>query len=332
MRAESWVLAMGLVAGACTALTDAALEDKPSVGDTMSTTTTQSGGGGSGGGGAPCGTDEGSCLDGLDDDCDDLIDCADPDCVDYTCATFPRGSRPVKPVAAPGDCEGELTVLDVADCSACGCTPDDVGTCTHEVLLYDNAACAGAPIDQQVVPTGADACDETPATAAGASETIGASAIALGLGDASCSADGATAPAASAYFCAAQPGGGCEGDQVCVPDAGLSCALLAGDVACPSPFDQKTLVRERNGATTCDCDCASGTQTCPTDDHVHAFVGAGCTGTKFDVQPGGCVDTLLVTVESVNNHSAVIAATAAQCANVSTPSVASPVQTLCCPR
>ncbi|UJR84918.1 hypothetical protein [Sandaracinus amylolyticus] len=122
-----------------------------------------------------CATNETACDDGEDEDCDDLVDCADPDCLAVTCDD---GSACTSDDACTSDgtCDGTSIECDDGEvCTADSCDPstgcahdpveggcDDGSACTESDTCVEGA-CVGTAItcDDGNVCTD-DACD--PAT------------------------------------------------------------------------------------------------------------------------------------------------------------------------
>lgn len=101
--------------------------------------------------GPPCADAEASCADGVDDDCDDLIDCDDPDCLGLPCddgvwcnGTETCGEGACEPAAArcPMGCdEDAMTCAACAADADCGAPGDVVwdGPCRYDGVC-DEAA------------------------------------------------------------------------------------------------------------------------------------------------------------------------------------------------
>jgi hypothetical protein len=212
-------------------------------------------GGGSPGGdggtsGGPCvNTGPEVCDDGIDNDCDGRIDCADGACGPrYTCAdrapddwqviALAEGSRPGCP-AGFGESKDVRTVTGNTGPAVCGCA------------CGGGTACAAAGIavgfDNDV---GCDATNQTFAVRSqcerlqGNGFSIGTNTFARAvMGNAgACPANpqGTLPPVRDSRTCALpKVGGGCGSAQVCVPRTSnvyAVCVTKPGSVACPGAF------------------------------------------------------------------------------------------------
>jgi hypothetical protein len=104
-----------------------------------------------------------NCSNGLDDDRDGNIDCADSDCVAFTCAPRVPGGGWVGPLSiwqgygAPATCTGAngfptevinamtgVSTPGASSCPSCACgSPQGVSCQVGSVLLFNNDACSG---------------------------------------------------------------------------------------------------------------------------------------------------------------------------------------------
>lgn len=278
--------------------------------------------GGTGGAGGGCIPVDEECTNGVDDDCDDEVDCDDPDCTaaGYICKEIPDGAKRVAVASGPGQCVAPLVEVELVECSACECAVEDKGSCTFDVDFYDNDACAGSPVESVEVTPGTVCAEDDLGIEAVNDGTVGAIANPVGLGDNACAAEDPTAPVAPVYLCQVATPGKCTGDGVCAP-AAANCLLFTGDVACPDTMD-KQLVYEPSAATMCTCSCGPGQQDCATNKVTRPFQGEGCEGEKFDlVGDGQCQDTGFNTIESLENKDADVGSLAAGCENTSGPLV-----------
>ncbi|MBI4701862.1 MAG: hypothetical protein HY744_12040 [Deltaproteobacteria bacterium] len=236
--------------------------------------------------GGKCFVDQESCTDGVDDNYDGLVDCADPLCSGYYCvAPVPNGwSGPAKlyvgggPAPAcggpwPGSTAGGEGALSApaATCAACGCgAPSGMSCGVGSTALWNSHTCDN--LLGTVTPPAPNVCK---GFSVGALDSaMGNKATTLG---GSCQPAGGEATAAPATFAnqallctGASTGAGC-GSNVCAPKPGQSyatCVHKSGDVACPgSPYTVKYVIYESVSDTrACTaCTCA-------------APVGAACPG------------------------------------------------------
>jgi hypothetical protein len=84
----------------------------------------------------PTESSELSCDDGVDNDCDLLVDCADPDCVGQPCDDADPHTK-ADQCSSAGVCEGQ-PCTDVWVCDQCG-----TGQC-HDVLIHEDPGCGCA--------------------------------------------------------------------------------------------------------------------------------------------------------------------------------------------
>jgi hypothetical protein len=232
-------------------------------------TSSSSAGGGTGasssssaGGGEVCGN-------GVDDDGNGLVDCADPACSNagFTCAAPPIGWQgPATLVDDPGSnaaCPagfpeailrgGSAVAGAVAACSACTCGAPAPACQMSPLVIYDNPACKGSSMSiasppgqctpvlgdvqgvMQLPPIGSSTCAPSPVTAVLPPPKW-------------------TTPRLA---CGAAAGGGCSGGSSCAPPGGPWCVFHDGDQACPAAFSQKHLLGDATDLRGCGaCSCA----------------------------------------------------------------------------
>lgn len=248
------------------------------------------------------------CTNGVDDNADGKIDCADPICTGATFGCEPTQSGWTGPVAAyvgssPPSCGGVFTELvfsgktnlsaDDATCSACTCPPS--GSCGNaDVSFVANAAgdpCVASACEQNVltVPSSGACTAAVSCTTSAAVEAVFDAT--LGAGNAACapSQQSPTIPPAAwddVVVCA-QPalGAGCGANEGCVavPPPPLSpklCLVHADVMDCPAgPYSQKTVAygstADDRGCTACSC----GSPTC--SGTLTVYDNIGCN-TNFD--------------------------------------------------
>jgi hypothetical protein len=228
-----------------------------------------------------------NCANGTDDDCNGLVDCADPACQEgFTCVeATPAGwsgpgiffassdattaSLPACPPAYSVD-----AVDGVNDPSAppaacqCACGPPSGVACTPSVSFYYDSACAN------LCETESLSLNACVASCAGA-QTMSVSLQLSGSGG--CAPRPSTqVPTATwgstARVCApakASAGSGCSAGQICVAkppspfDSG-ACFWQSGAVSCPDPSDTRyvyfasTNPTDNRGCSACTCSAAQG--------------------------------------------------------------------------
>jgi hypothetical protein len=252
------------------------------------------------------------CTNGVDDDGDGDVDCADSDCGRFACtSTVPPGwngpaaffagtpsnapacSAPFGNMAYQG--RGNLT-CPAATCSSCSCgAPKDV-TCAPPPLTWFGSSCgSGAAGSTSTGCTRAGAVDEGHLDVGPAGPASGGACVPSG-GDPS--RVGATW-GASATACAPQGllTGGCRANQLCAPRPGSPfesrlCIWAAGALPCPSGYDHDRRVfysgaSDTRACAACTCGDPTGVScggtvllysdaSCPADAPASAPLGATC--------------------------------------------------------
>jgi hypothetical protein len=254
--------------------------------------------------GAPstCAPLETNCLDGIDNDCNGLVDCADPACTaGYTCvapaagwtgyALYDDTRAAACPSTYPTQADTfEGMIFSPASCGACACTAggatcgpsnltceDDGGACTASMAIASLTASCTA-LGAGLAADGTTMCAASAPTA-----TAG-----------SCAASGGAASLSAVSFsklsrtCTATtgPGGGCTGAQVCVakPAAGSHGVCVSqpvsGSALCPSGYAHAFVVvptatsyDDTRACTSCSCGGVSGASCSAT---ATLFGGADC--------------------------------------------------------
>ncbi len=230
------------------------------------------------------------CTDGADDDCDELVDCADPDCGAGTVCRPAAGLCDVPEacdgvtVECPPDLKQELGAVCRSGVGACdlGETCDGVAVdCPADGMQLAGFSCRAATADCDA----AEVCTGTTADCpTDVRHDLGAVCrSAAGPCDEQESCDGVSSSCPSDGRVAA--------GQLCRPAAGI-CGLDAqcdgNDVLCPANAAVGAGVVCRSAVDACDvtevCDGASAA--CPTDEYVAAGIecatGLYCTGLATD--------------------------------------------------
>ncbi len=227
------------------------------------------GGGGDGGGGAaPSGE---LCLNGVDDDGDQLVDCADPECGAFECVAIPAGWQ--GPVAlSTGPCGGDLgaEIYDLitsftaapAECT-CECGAPQNACETFRVRGYTNQTCSNG---QNNLTVSAGAC----ANVSNAIDGKDSFQITLDNNEigGSCQASVETTlpmvASTTQRVCGASAApGGCQ-QGTCGPSTGF-CIFQEGSATCPSGFTQALVAHQSlNDTRACSngCFCGSPAGTC----------------------------------------------------------------------
>jgi hypothetical protein len=196
------------------------------------------------------------CFNGLDDDCDGLPDCADPDCAPTAvCVPRPSGDVGTNVPGAQACPTGFATPTPFgsglqaggASCTGCQCGQSVVTSCSATLTTYFTAAECQAGTNGKVVAT----ISTTDANTCPVPDTNTANVLGAGLSpwnvvSTTCVASGAPVRptpsfATSTSFCKAARVSdvgktGCAAGSVCMPKpaTGGSCVLLADAGACPA--------------------------------------------------------------------------------------------------
>jgi len=250
----SWLVGavvLALIASACTyemPTTEVALDEQGGAGGATSSSS------------GPMGPTE-DCLDGIDNDEDGAIDCADPDCTDgFTCTeALPDGwtrvllergdgEPPAEVPCANGDTPETLFANPAGppECDACACGPIEGGTCQLPGLMcfVNTSNCSGSGIDLTKEVIAAD-CTKP--------DLAGAATISCQLTKPAAVDQGGTCAPSIADFANKSPwtgwvracplttaGAGCQ-DGVCLPKSSassLTCIRKTGSDTCPAGWNQ----------------------------------------------------------------------------------------------
>jgi hypothetical protein len=304
------------------------------------------------------------CNDRIDNDCNGLVDCADPACSaktkcepsvtgGWTLVAYDATATGACP-AGYGNASDVVSLTGGSQPATCGCTcgvnapPSCV---TGTVQLYTSMQ---PPPQCPIFGAGwnqtAGACVDLP-TPQPSKPGSGARVTPLAPQGGSCTATTTAPPpppppTAHGRVCTVQGslGGGCTNGGVCAPSVSggfAICVQQAGDVACPPGYPTKTVVGTsvqdtRACSGTCGC-AANPTATC-TNALMSFFANAGCTGHQLDLTADDKCDT--VNDQPNNNYNswkyqAVVQN--ASCGNpTSTPTPTGGVSlqgthTICCP-
>jgi hypothetical protein len=254
------------------------------AGPTGSVGSGQSGGGanGPGGAGGTGGSPGGeNCTNGIDDNGNNLVDCADPACkMDFSCVDVPaapwRGPIIVfANASAAMSCSGAYGVAAFdggtapmqknVTCNDCTC---DASPCpSFQLEAYSDGNCGNPILMNNVGPIAV--CSQVPAT------TAGSVILTSTAGSGVCGSAGGTVknrPTPTfvdrVLGCApAAVGKGCANGGACAPKTGMAgqtiCVYQSGDInACPSGFTQRTLVyrdiADNRGCDMCTCSLPVG--------------------------------------------------------------------------
>jgi hypothetical protein len=255
------------------------------------------------------------CDDGLDNDCDGMVDCSDTDCtgvLGYACSpAAPAGWTVVvfkndPAVQCPTGYQNPRNVTTSptsanSSCS-CNCGAASADICTKGALSvqFGYNSCASKKFSLTVTG-GCDSIGSLIGTT-GQGFYKDANATGPGVMNAACIATPSAPPALQAtegISCTPSSAGGkgCGNDSACLPkvDAAAWCIEKAGDMPCPdAAFTQRQVVYAKSDVTdnrSCgSCSCMSNAIKC-TNGKFTSFSNAQCSGTGVSLDVGvGCKD------------------------------------------
>jgi hypothetical protein len=239
-----------------------------------------SGGSPTGGTGGVVGNED--CLNGIDDNGDQLVDCNDPQCQEgYRCVATPPagwlgiGWLSIDPVEGCGeDFPNPIGLFDEQQLEAgdaeCGCfCPDPEGVVCHSVLYcYADNNCELEVASMTVSST----CSPFTLNDGSAPMLHSCSASSpFAMGGQCAPAGAVSVPAVFwpevGHACLRDGGGSCDDASVCIPVAPNGaqgpCIAHEGDVGCPEPYTDKTVYfdgssTDTRGCAACTCSSPSG--------------------------------------------------------------------------
>jgi hypothetical protein len=218
------------------------------------------------------------CDDNVDNDCNNLTDCADPACTaGYVCVPpVPTGWNPIWfnaqnrnacPNGYPTANDVAVVLPDSQSCQ-CGCIASPANACSGAYAVRTGNNCGSNPTTV-TGPIGCTAVPGTPALAANAPLQVTAPA-----GPTSCTPQTPQLQGQTAGRACTGPtreGSGCTGNNACVPKgAGFGgstlCIEHAGVAACPGAYASQyfvgTQITDSRTCTACTCSnsgCGTGT-------------------------------------------------------------------------
>jgi hypothetical protein len=237
------------------------------------------------------------CLNGVDDDGDNKVDCEDDDCEQggYQCvANAPAGwggpyayysgdaPAPACPSAFPTlTASGGLNLKYAeASCPVCSCAPPVGAKCQARVVFQNDPSCyqgGNIPVD---------GCTDLPPSS---SDRIKKDEVVVGSCDPVAAGNETIAPFlwdVNRVICgAAEVGAGCSDESVCagkppLPFGSRHCIARAGAHACPTPFAQGFELyggtQDTRSCSACTCDGPKGFLCSST---VTKYTEKGCAGT-----------------------------------------------------
>lgn len=262
------------------------------------------------------------CFNSADDDCDQLIDCADPDCATNVAQclavdTIDNGTPGVS-VGASAACPAGFNQANPLTlrtgptgvaCSGCSCGPAPVTCGAATIFTYSStAACmadAGNTLGDPVMPptlTAAEGCKTPNYVSAVGGLIYGMRVAPMAATMGGCTPSGMATPGALTWastvkFCpTVMRGGGCPQGQVCVPrppsamPAPRVCVSYTGARACPTGTTRLQNADWYTGATDgrtcgpCTCGAPTGGSCAPL--YVHVGNDYTCNPNTADVGAG----------------------------------------------
>lgn len=252
--------------------------------------------GGTAGGGTcePTGAED--CFNGVDDDCNDAVDCEDAACDGPAeCMPATDGADLGYFVYPMESCAAGFTLVAMGkdlqagyECSGCSCSSPTSMLCDVGVMgLMAGTSCPGYTSDGNFKNIYNDRCGPMPSAPNIHYWTI--------RGTAQCNALGTPTLdtpvwAESMNFCRLdRVGSGCGTGQACLPTGtGNLCALTEDDRTCDGDFvDDHGTWHEGfvDGRTCGDCQCGLGTANC-SGAYIGAYTDGGCAGTAVQLGDG----------------------------------------------
>ena len=257
---------------------------------------------------------ESNCSNGIDDDGDGDVDCADSDCsgLGYTCVRpldgwdgpflLRESADNPSPCAAPWGSlylQGGMNASAPSggSCPSCSCEPAVSAACGIDVLLYDQPGCTGNTQPDTFMATGT--CINVGMQSFGPESVKATSDFYVASGSCTPTTTGNESfPPASwttnAIACETSTvGGGCSPDQTCLPPwtEGDLCVAKAGNHTCPQTYPTRVVVEEAivdtRGCTACTCGSPSGS--CAGCEVSVEAPSGGCQGDGEVVSSSACV-------------------------------------------
>jgi hypothetical protein len=261
---------------------------------------------------APCVTGSvEDCTNGIDDNCDGLVDCEDPECSGdagaYSCTILPtkNGWSLVAYQAGSAACPPSFGTTPtpvysnvVGDPDSCGCNCNNVtpATCTGAwAWMTAGATSCGIVPSSGGNPVANGACQNSNGV-----DNLATTDVFQGAPNGvrtvagSCSATVAPTQTplskVTGETCAVLAvGGGCGVGAVCAPKVPSSfsrCSLSTSETKCPTGFDETDLVTGYSDTRGCSgCSCGTVDLGCNVTG-MHFFANTGCTGGSYDMRTG----------------------------------------------
>jgi len=253
---------------------------------------------GTGGGGGPCvATGAEECLNGLDDDCNGDIDCADAACAGpVECVPASENATPSTLLGLGVECPDGYSPVTLqrglsasADCTGCTCVSPQT-YCTSGIYAHGSNQCPSSQYTGLLYNVYSNSCQPLPADRNLYMFNV--------VSFTECTAQGTpTLPPATwgetQVLCVADTvGGGCPSGQQCAPvHSTPSCAITDGATTCSGALPNDTGGQWYTGVTdnrtcsACDCPFNYGSGTCP-NAYITGYQGSNCTGATEQIGNG----------------------------------------------
>jgi len=256
-----------------------------------------------------------NCLNGMDDDCNGDVDCADAACAGpVSCVPAPTGaSLGYFPLMGSTCAAGYEPVtlnqgLSAApQCTGCTCTPD-TADCDASLGPSYPGMCPGFQIDGQTYNVFSSHCEAVLTTS---NSTQVHFYSVRGLATCTAGGTGVLSPPtwdSTRTFCELKAGKGCASGSVCAPQdmmATANCTRLSGAQSCtaalgtsmggapwsPSFTDQRQ----------CHCQCSFGLSSC-SQARIRVYSAGNCTGTSADLDSGAEGDNCALPFKPVSGQ------------------------------
>jgi hypothetical protein len=290
------------------------------------------------------------CFNGVDDDCDGLADCADPDCTGgaspiAACVPDPGSFTAGTTVAGNTSCPGGWPTatpinsnLNNGSCQAgsCSCMLQN-DACSGQIVTYSSTTdCSGSEA-AAAVPSTDTPCQGLVQIPAGTYYEF------LGAGySGSCNKGGSPSKVAPGWsnaekFCSGGAlGSGCPAGSRCLPAGPNHCVLKAGSqLACPANYTLRTTryyLDFDDSGRSCACTCSVNTAgSCSGTATVTLWDSPTCNNADLFANAGGCMNN---DVHGYNYYSLSGTVTSATCsapgASESGTTSLNNEQTVCC--
>lgn len=246
------------------------------------------------------------CFDNVDDDCDGLVDCADPDCTGGSsakaaCVADPGafapgviisgGASAICPTVWPNPTTISSGINQACGRGTCSCASPKNSCTAH---IYDDGSSGSCPQSNSVASADlVTTCTSSFAIPAGDYHSIATQ----WTGDCG-NPTGAPAKPSPTWddtekFCTGGlAGGGCGAGWICVPPGPNHCAMKAGSqLGCPVNYVKRT-TRYYTGfddqSRSCQCSCSlTAPGSCMGTPTLAVWTGPGCTGAS-NILSNGC--------------------------------------------